>query len=164
MSTEIVRFKHILLAEDDPQDAELAMTALNDLNLAKNVTVVSDGAEALDYLYHRGKYTARAGGNPALVMLDNKMPKVSGLEVLQIIKTDAHLQAIPVVALTSSREPSDLAEFYRHGVNAYVVKPVGFPEFMKAVKLLGDFWGKVNEVPPHTEMISVQKSTTQVSG
>jgi CheY-like chemotaxis protein len=148
MDTEIRWIKNILLAEDDPHDAELALTALTELNLAKNVTVVGDGAEALDYLYCRGKYQARPGGNPALVLLDNKMPKVSGLEVLQTIKADAHLQTIPVVALTSSREPSDLAAFYKHGVNAYVVKPVSFSDFMKALKLLGDFWGTVNEAPP----------------
>jgi len=147
MDTEIIRIQNILLAEDDPHDAELALTALTELNLAKNVTVVGDGAEALDYLYCRGKYKTRAGGNP---LLDNKMPKVSGLEVLKTVKADAQLQAIPVVALTSSREPSDLAQFYKHGVNAYVVKPVSFAEFVKVLKLLGDFWGTVNEVPPQT--------------
>src|SRR6185295_6946618 len=112
------------------------------------VTVVHDGAEALDYLYRRGKFQWRAGGNPIVVLLDNKMPKISGLEVLKIIKADEHLKIIPVVVLTSSRETPDLIEFYKHGVNAYVVKPVEFSEFMKAVQQLGVFWAAVNEPPP----------------
>jgi len=102
----------------------------------------------LDYLYCRGKFNTRTGGNPVVVLLDNKMPKVNGLEVLKIIKAEAHLRMIPVVALTSSRETPDLIEFYKHGVNAYVVKPVNFSEFMKAVKQLGVFWAAVNEPPP----------------
>jgi CheY-like chemotaxis protein len=140
--------KHILLVEDDPRDAEMTLAALGDHNLANKVFVVHDGEEALDYLYCRGKFKERSGGNPILVLLDNKMPKINGLEVLKAIKADEHLKEIPVVALTSSREAPDLTEFYEHGVNAYVVKPVSFSEFMKAVKQLGVFWGAINETPP----------------
>ena len=141
---------HILHLEDDPRDVELTLAALEEQHLANKVAVVRDGAEALDYLYRRRKFKTRAGGNPILVLLDNKMPKVSGLEVLKTIKADEHLKMIPVVALTSSRETPDLIEFYKHGVNAYVVKPVDFAEFMKAIKQLGVFWAAVNEPPPHT--------------
>jgi CheY-like chemotaxis protein len=140
--------KHILLVEDDPRDAEMTLAALEDHHLANKVFVVHDGAEALDYLYCRGEYATRSGGNPIVVLLDNKMPKVSGLEVLKIIKTDDHLKTIPIVVLTSSRETPDLVEFYKYGVNAYVVKPVSFDEFMKAVQQLGVFWGTINEPPP----------------
>jgi CheY-like chemotaxis protein len=142
--------KHILLVEDDPRDAEMTLAALADGNLAHKVFVVHDGAEALDYLYCEGKFKTRTGGNPVVVLLDNKMPKVSGLEVLKRMKTDEHLKIIPIVVLTSSRETPDLIEFYKHGVNAYVVKPVDFAEFMKAVRQLGIFWAAVNEPPPPT--------------
>src|SRR6202021_1232338 len=142
--------KNILLAEDDPADVELTLAALEDNHLANRVAVVENGEEALDYLYRRGKFKMRLGGNPIVVLLDNKMPKVNGLEVLKIIKADEHLRTIPVVVLTSSRETPDLIEFYNHGVNAYVVKPVDFSEFMKAVKRLGVFWAAVNEPPPQT--------------
>jgi CheY-like chemotaxis protein len=144
-----INIKNILLVEDDARDVELTLAALEEHHLANKVAVVNDGVEALDYLYRRGKFKLRAKGNPIVVLLDNKMPKVSGLEVLRIIKADEHLKAIPVVALTSSREMADLMEFYKHGVNAYVVKPVDFTEFMKAVKQLGVFWAAVNEPPPH---------------
>jgi CheY-like chemotaxis protein len=150
METEIMNVKNILLVEDDPGDVELTLAALAEYDLASKVAVVGNGADALDYLYRRGKFKTRAGGNPIVVLLDNKMPKVSGLEVLKTIKADAHLNTIPVVALTSSRESADLIEFYKHGVNAYVVKPVNFSEFMKAVKQLGLFWATVNEMPPAT--------------
>jgi len=150
MKTEMRDLKNILLVEDDPQDVELTLAALEEYHLANKVAVVRDGAEALDYLYRRRKFKTRAGGNPIVVLLDNKMPKVSGLEVLKTIKADEHLKMIPVVALTSSRETPDLIEFYKHGVNAYVVKPVDFAEFMKAIKQLGVFWAAVNEPPPHT--------------
>ena len=140
--------KHILLVEDDPRDAEMTLAALEDHDLANKVFVVHDGEEALDYLYCRGKYKTRTGGNPIVVLLDNKMPKVSGLEVLKILKTDENLKVIPVVVLTSSLETPDLIEFYKHGVNAYVVKPVVFAELMNAVQQLGVFWGAVNEPPP----------------
>ena len=150
METETANIKKILLVEDDPHDVELTLAGLEENHLANKVMVVCDGAEALDYLYCRGKFKTRMVGNPILVLLDNKMPKVSGLEVLKIIKDDEHLKTIAVVALTSSRETPDLIKFYQHGVNAYVVKPVDFTEFMKAVKQLGIFWAAVNEPPPQT--------------
>jgi CheY-like chemotaxis protein len=148
MDSENQNLKTILLVEDDPRDVELTLTALAEHNLANKVTVVHDGAEALDYLYYQGKFKTREVGNPILILLDNKMPRVSGLEVLKIIKVDEYLKIIPVVVLTSSREMPDLIEFYKHGVNAYVVKPVDFGEFMEAVKQLGIFWAVVNEPPP----------------
>ena len=150
METEMVATRRILLVEDDPHDMELTLAGLEENHLARKVVVVRDGAEALDYLYRRGKFQTRPPGNPILVLLDNKMPKVSGLQVLKAIKMDECLQAIPVVALTSSRETPDLVEFYKHGVNAYVVKPVDFTEFMRTVKQLGTFWAAVNEPPPQT--------------
>ena len=149
MDTEGTIIKNILLVEDDPHDAELALAVLED-NLAKQVAVVGNGAEALDYLYRRGQFKSRAGGNPIVVLLDNKMPKVSGLEVLKIIKGDGQLKMIPVVALTSSRRTQDLIEFYKHGVNAYVVKPLDFSRFMAVIKQLVVFWAAVNEPPPQT--------------
>ena len=148
MDTEIRNIKKILLVEDDSRDAELTLAGLEENHLASKVAVVRDGAEALDYLYCRGKFEARPPGNPILVLLDNKMPKVNGLEVLKTIKADELLKIIPVVALTSSRETPDLIEFYKHGVNAYVVKPVDFGEFMKVIKQLGIFWAAINEPPP----------------
>jgi CheY-like chemotaxis protein len=148
MNIETEKIKNILLVEDDPRDVELTLTALEEYNLANKVAVVDDGAEALDYLYCRGKFKTRADGNPVVVLLDLKMPKVSGLEVLKTIKADPGLKIIPVVVLSSSRETPDLVECYQHGVNAYVVKPVDFAEFMKAVRQLGIFWAAVNEPPP----------------
>ncbi|MDR3405774.1 MAG: response regulator [Chthoniobacter sp.] len=139
--------KNILLVEDDPRDVELTLAALEEQHLANKVFVVNDGADALDYLYRRGKFDRRSGDDPIVVLLDNKMPKVNGLEVLKIIKADEILKVIPVVVLTSSREMPDLVEFYKHGVNAYVVKPVDFAEFMTAVQQLGIFWAAVNEPP-----------------
>jgi CheY-like chemotaxis protein len=147
MDTERTNIKDILLVEDDPRDVELTLAALEG-PLANRVSVVTNGAEALDYLYHRGAFTMRTGGNPIVVLLDNKMPKVSGLEVLRTIKGDGHLKAIPVVALTSSRQTQDLIEFYRCGVNAYVVKSPEFSEFRAAIKHLVVFWAAVNEPPP----------------
>jgi CheY-like chemotaxis protein len=148
MDTKNTDIKNILLVEDDPEDVKMTLAALEESHLADQVTVVRDGAEALDYLYHRGKFQMRPAGDPILVLLDNKMPKVSGLEVLKTIKADEHLKIIPVVALTSSRLTSDLIEFYKHGVNAYVVKSVDFSDFMNAIKLIGLFWLGVNEPPP----------------
>jgi len=158
MDTEIVNLKNILLVEDDPRDVELTLAALEEHHLASQVAVVDNGAEALDYLSRRGKFKKRAGGNPIVVLLDNKMPKVNGLEVLKTMKADEHLKMIPVVVLTSSRETSDVMEFYRHGVNAYVVKPVDFTDFMEAVKQLGTFWAVINVPSPHTgrEATSIQ--------
>ena len=139
---------NILLAEDDPLDVELTLAALAAHPLAGRITVVRDGAEVLDYLYRRGAFAARPPGNPILVLLDLKMPRVNGLEVLKIIKADAGLKLIPVVILSSSRETPDLVECYRHGVNAYVVKPVEYGDFVKAVRQLGLFWAGINEAPP----------------
>jgi len=145
-----MNIRHILLAEDDPRDAKLTLAALEEYNLANQVFTVHDGETALDYLYCRGKFKMREGGNPIAMLLDLKMPKVDGLEVLKTVKTDERLKTIPVVMLTSSRETPDLIECYKHGVNAYVVKPVDFGEFAKAVKQLGIFWAAVNEPPPQT--------------
>ena len=144
----MAELKRILLAEDNPQDVELTLTALDEHNLANEVVVVNDGAEALDYLYRRGKYAMRADNDPAVVLLDLKMPKVDGLEVLRTIKKDDKLKSIPLVILTSSREEKDLVESYKLGVNAYVVKPVNFQQFIEAVKELGAFWAVINEPPP----------------
>ena len=144
----MAELKRILLAEDNPQDVELTLTALDEHNLANEVVVVNDGAEALDYLYRRGKYAMRADNDPAVVLLDLKMPKVDGLEVLRTIKKDDNLKTIPLVILTSSREEKDLVESYKLGVNAYVVKPVNFQQFIEAVKELGAFWAVINEPPP----------------
>jgi CheY-like chemotaxis protein len=140
--------KRILLAEDNANDLELTLAALQQNRLANEVVTVRDGAEALDYLYARGAWAARAPLPPLLVLLDLKMPKVDGLEVLRQIKADPQLRGIPVVMLTSSREESDLIRSYDLGVNAYVVKPVDFSEFMDAVRQLGAFWAVINEVPP----------------
>jgi CheY-like chemotaxis protein len=144
----MIKVKRILLVEDNANDAELTLEALSEHHLANEVDLVRDGAEALDYLYRRGKYTGRADGNLAVILLDLKLPKVDGLEVLRIIKADQRLRYIPVVVLTSSREERDVIESYRLGVNAYVVKPVNFNEFITAVKELGAFWAIINEPPP----------------
>jgi CheY-like chemotaxis protein len=140
--------KNILLAEDNVNDVELTIAALRANRLANQVVVTRDGAEALDYLCRRAKYAGRYPGNPALMLLDLKMPKVDGLEVLRHVKTDPGLKSIPVVVLTSSREEQDLVRSYDLGVNAYVVKPVDFRDFIEAVKLLGGFWAVLNELPP----------------
>ena len=139
--------KTILLAEDNANDLEMTLAALEENRVANDVVAVRDGAEAIDYLERRGEYAGRSGGDPALVLLDLKMPKVDGLEVLRHIKTSRALHNIPVVMLTSSREEQDLIRSYELGVNAYVVKPVDFAEFMNAVRTLGGFWAVVNEVP-----------------
>jgi DNA-binding response OmpR family regulator len=140
--------RRILMVEDDARDVELSLTALEQYNLAYEVIVVGDGEEALDYLYQRGKFRTRPSGNPAVLLLDLKLPKVDGLEVLQQIKADDRLKMVPVVVLTSSREERDMVASYRLGVNAYVVKPVDFHEFVNAVKELGIFWALINEPPP----------------
>jgi CheY-like chemotaxis protein len=145
-----VNIRHILLAEDDPRDAKLTLAALTEYNVANRVFVVHDGEAVLDYLYCRGKFEGREGRNPVAILLDLKMPKVDGIEVLKVIKDDENLKTIPVVVLTSSCETPDVAECYEHGVNAYVVKPVDIGEFAKAVKQLGGFWAVVNEPPPFT--------------
>ena len=140
--------KPIVLAEDNPRDAELALAAMEEEHISDKVVLCHDGAEVLDYLYCRGQFKSRLRGNPAVIFLDLKMPKVNGLEVLRTIKADINLRPIPVVMLTSSREERDLAESYALGANAYVVKPVEFHKFLSAVKELGTFWGVINEPPP----------------
>jgi len=138
----------ILMVEDDPKDVELTLTALEDYNLTNEVVVTRDGEEALDYLYCRGSFKMRTNENPAVLLLDLKLPKIDGLEVLQQIKSDEKLKMIPVVVLTSSREERDMVASYKLGVNAYVVKPVDFHEFVNAIKELGVFWAIINEPPP----------------
>jgi CheY-like chemotaxis protein len=138
----------ILMIEDDPKDVELTLTALDEYKLANEVVVTRDGEEALDYLYCRGNFNTRNSDNPAVMLLDLKLPKVDGLEVLQQIKSDKKLRMIPVVVLTSSREEKDIVESYKLGVNAYVVKPVDFHEFVNAIRELGIFWAIINEPPP----------------
>ena len=140
--------KRILLVEDDPRDIDLTLDALEEYNLANEVAVVRDGADALDYLFVRGKHGSRTRENPAVVLLDLKLPKVDGLEVLRRIRSDEKLKLIPVVVLTSSHEESDMVASYKLGVNAYVVKPVDFHAFVNAVKELGVFWAVINEPPP----------------
>ena len=138
----------ILMVEDDPKDVELTLTALEEYNLANEVVVTRDGEQALDYLYCRGEYKTRSSGNPAVMLLDLKLPKVDGLEVLKQIKSDGELRMIPVVVLTSSKEEKDMVASYKLGVNAYVVKPVDFHDFVNAIKELGVFWAVINEPPP----------------
>jgi CheY-like chemotaxis protein len=138
----------ILMVEDDPKDVELTLTALEEYNLANEVVVARDGEQALDYLFCRGEHQRRSGDNPAVLLLDLKLPKVDGLEVLKQIKSDGKLRMIPVVVLTSSKEEKDMVTSYKLGVNAYVVKPVDFHEFVNAIKELGIFWAVINEPPP----------------
>ena len=140
--------KRILLVEDSQKDIDLTLAALEQNALAEEVVVVRDGEQALDFLYRRGNFRLRAPGNPAVVLLDLKLPKVSGLEVLQQVKADESLKIIPIVMLTSSREEIDLERSYERGVNAYVVKPVTFARFVDALRELGVFWAEVNEPPP----------------
>jgi CheY-like chemotaxis protein len=137
----------ILLVEDDPKDLELTLDALAEYNLANEVVVTRDGKQALDYLFCRGEFAGRANENPAVMLLDLKLPKVDGLEVLERVKSDERLKMIPVVVLTSSQEEKDMMKSYALGVNAYVVKPVDFHEFINAVRQLGVFWAVINEPP-----------------
>jgi CheY-like chemotaxis protein len=140
--------KPILLVEDNPHDLELTLIALSKSQLANEVVVVRDGAEALAYLHRRGEFAERAVGNPAVILLDLKLPKVDGLEVLKEIRETEALKSIPVVMLTSSKEEQDVIRSYELGVNAYVVKPVDFNEFVRAIADLGIFWAVLNEPPP----------------
>ena len=149
----MIRLRPILLVEDNANDVELTLTALKKSKVANEIVVGRDGSEALDYLYRRGKFQARELGLPAVVFLDLKMPKVDGIEVLRQMKGDAVLKLIPVVMLTSSREEVDLVTSYGLGVNAYVVKPVGFEQFIDAVGRAGMFWAAVNETPPEKEQL-----------
>ncbi len=143
----MVDLKTILIVEDNPQDVELTLEALSTHNLANNVIAVGDGVEAIEYLTYKGKYESRIKGNPSVILLDIKMPRMDGIEVLEYIRADEKLKMIPVVMLTSSREEPDLVKCYKLGVNAYVVKPVGFKDFLEAVKQIGIFWALLNEHP-----------------
>lgn len=144
--------KPILLVEDSPNDVELTLAALEQCQLANGVVITRDGAEALDYLHARGAHAGRKTGDPAVVLLDLKLPKVDGLEVLEQIKKDPNLRHTPVVMLTSSREERDLIQSYSLGVNAFVVKPVGFEQFFEAIRDLGMFWAVLNEPPPRGQV------------
>jgi len=146
----MLKLKKILFAEDDLNDVELTLRALEEYNIANDIEVVHDGQEALDYLYKKGKFTDRPNGNPVVIFLDIKMPKVDGLEVLKHIKSDPELKTIPVVILTSSNEEQDILRSYNLGVNAYVVKPVDFYRFSDAVEQVGVFWAILNEPPPNS--------------
>lgn len=143
----MIRLKKILLVEDNPNDVELTLEALAEQHLANRVVVLNDGAQAMDYLHYEGIYKNREKETPAVILLDIKMPRMDGIEVLQKIKKDPELMTIPVVMLTSSREEPDLKKCYELGVNAYVVKPVNFKDFYEAVKQVGIFWAVLNELP-----------------
>jgi CheY-like chemotaxis protein len=144
----MINLRTILLAEDSPKDVELTLDALSENNLANLVVVVKDGVEAMEFLRCEGKYKLRNQGNPAVILLDIKMPRMDGIEVLQAVRSDDKFKTIPVVMLTSSREEPDLKKSYELGVNAYVVKPVDFKKFIDAVKQIGVFWALLNELPP----------------
>ncbi len=153
----LVPLRRILLIEDNPRDIELITDALEESNLANKVFPLRNGAEALDYLFQRGEYADLPFERPAVILLDLKMPKVDGLEVLREIKGDPDLKTIPVVVMTSSREEPDLTACYELGVNAYVVKPVTFIQFVDAVKQIGSFWAVLNELPPHVPVPSTEE-------
>lgn len=144
----IMDIKIILLAEDNPKDVELTREALAEYNLVNNLVVVKDGVEALEYLRYEGAYATRQKGNPAVLLLDIKMPRMNGIEVLEVIRCDEEFKSLPIVMLTSSREEPDLKKCYDLGANAYVVKPVDFTDFLDAVKHIGVFWVMLNEQPP----------------
>lgn len=144
----MLRSNRILLVDDSPHDREMAITALEHHHLGNEVCVLQDGVEALDYLFRRAEYANRTDANPAVILLDLKMPRIDGLEVLRQIKADQALKGIPVVMMTSSREEQDLVRSYQLGVNAYVVKPLSFQQFIDAVKVVGAFWAQLNELPP----------------
>jgi CheY-like chemotaxis protein len=146
----MIDLRTILLVEDNPKDLELILEALAENNLANRVTVVRDGVEALEYLRYEGNYGLRKQGDPAVILLDIKMPRMDGIEVLEAIRSDDKLRRLPIVMLTSSREEPDLKRCYELGVNAYVVKPVNFMDFIDAVKEVGVFWAVINELPPET--------------
>lgn len=140
--------KKILLVDDSPRDTEMTLNALQQYNLTNEIITLRDGAEALDYMYRRGEFATRRDLDPAVILLDLKMPRVDGLEVLRQLKADPRFKVIPVVVMTSSREDQDLHKCYELGVNAYVVKPLSFQEFVEAVRSLGAFWAVLNEPPP----------------
>jgi CheY-like chemotaxis protein len=144
----MIELKKILLVDDNPNDVELTLEALAEHNLINSVEVARDGEEALEYLYRRGKFASRTEGDPVVILLDLKLPKVDGHEVLRKIRADEKIKLVPVVVLTSSREERDLAQGQKNGANAYVVKPVDFHEFLDAMKTIGLFWAVLNEAPP----------------
>lgn len=156
-----MRLKRILLVDDSPLDREMAIDALQQHHLANDVVALRDGVEALDYLFRRGEFANRSDTHPAVILLDLKMPRVDGLEVLRQIKNDPKLKMIPVVVMTSSREDQDLINSYQLGVNAYVVKPLQFGEFIEAIRLLGSFWAVLNELPPPDSQTPFEPSTKQ---
>ena len=143
----MIELKKILLVEDNQNDVELTIEALSEHNLANRVITLCDGVETLDYLLYRDKYASREKENPAVILLDVKMPRMDGIEVLEEIKKNEELKNIPIVMLTSSREEPDLKKCYSLGVNAYVVKPVNFKDFFEVVKQLGVFWAIINQLP-----------------
>jgi CheY-like chemotaxis protein len=143
-----MHLKRVLLVEDSPNDAKLTLAAFEESGLVNSVVWVKDGQEALDYLHATGAYAGRSDGLPAVVLLDLKLPKVDGLQVLEQVKGDPVLRTLPIVMLTSSSQETDLARSYAAGVNAYVVKPVGFAEFVMALREIGLFWAVVNQPPP----------------
>jgi CheY-like chemotaxis protein len=149
----VPELRPILLVEDNPRDLELTLTALEKCQIANDIVVARDGAEALDFLYLSGSHATRDPGDPAVVLLDLKLPKVDGLEVLEKVKRDENLRHVPVVMLTSSREEQDLVKSYQLGVNAFVVKPVEFNQFFKAIQDLGVFWALLNEPPPKLRQV-----------
>jgi CheY-like chemotaxis protein len=142
----------ILLAEDNPKDVELTLELMAENNLANHIFVVRDGVEAIEFLHSEGKYKLRKSGNPALVLLDIKMPHMDGIEVLRHIRNDSALKSIPVVILTSSREEKDLSKTYELGVSAYLLKPLDFEHFVEAVKQIGSFWAVLNELPSYSSL------------
>jgi CheY-like chemotaxis protein len=144
----MTNLKAILLVEDNPKDVELTLEALGEHRLANRVIVLNDGVEAMEYLRCEGKYKQRNQGNPAVILLDIKMPRMDGIEVLNAVRSDDNLKMIPVVMLTSSHEEQDLIKSYELGVNAYVVKPINFKDFIDAIKQIGVFWALLNELPP----------------
>ena len=144
----MTKLRRVLLVDDSPRDTELAIGALNEYHLANEIVTARDGAEALDYLFRRNAFERRSDGEPAVILLDLKMPKVDGLEVLRVVKTDPDLRRIPVVVMTSSREEQDLVRSYELGVNGYVVKPLDFHQFTEALRIVGAFWAVLNEPPP----------------
>ena len=146
--------KMVLLVEDNSNDIELALEVLSEESFARNIHVVKDGQQALDFLEHTGRHTQREPGNPILVMLDVKLPRISGMEVLRRVKSDPALRSIPIVMLTSSREESDLQSSYDLGANAYVVKPLDFTEYSPVLKAIGSFWTSVNQPPPEPESLA----------
>jgi len=143
----MVNLRKILLVEDNPNDIELTVEAFSEFNLANHLVILNDRVQAMDYLYYRGEYKNREVEDPAVILLDIKMPRMDGIEVLQEVKNDPHLKIIPVVMLTSSREEPDLKKCYGLGVNAYIVKPVNFKDFFESVKSVGIFWAVLNEIP-----------------